>query len=66
MGIKSMGIKMVRVREATCGRCGCKWFPRKPGRPTKCPSCHDPRWDKARIYRKKGTGLKRTEKKGKP
>ncbi|MCZ6690918.1 MAG: hypothetical protein O7H41_15115 [Planctomycetota bacterium] len=66
MGIKSMGIRLVNVREAACGRCGYKWLPRKPGRPRKCANCHDPAWDKKRIYRPKGSGKKRTEKKGKP
>ena len=60
-----MGIKMVRVREATCVRCGHVWIVRKPGRPVKCPGCSDEAWDKARIRRKKGTGKKRVKKKKK-
>ena len=60
-----MGMKMVRVRQATCIRCTYSWLPRKPGRPTKCPSCFDGDWDKKRIYRKKGTGKKRAGKKKK-
>ena len=49
-----MGIKMVRVRQATCIRCGYSWILRKPGRPAKCPSCSNPLWDRPRIYKKAG------------
>ena len=48
-----MGIKMVRVREATCERCGHSWILRKPGRPVKCPGCSDDLWDKPRVYKVK-------------
>lgn len=27
-----------------CLRCGHAWYPRKPGKPAKCPNCWDPNW----------------------
>ena len=37
-------------------RCGYEWFPRRPGeRPTVCPHCKSPRWDKPFKFRRKKT-----------
>ncbi len=32
-----------------CERCGHKWVPRTERRPTICPKCKSPYWDKQRI-----------------
>ena len=59
-----MGIKMVRVREATCVRCKYSWLLRKPGRPVKCPGCSSPLWDRPRIYKKPGKKVGKKKRKG--
>ena len=43
----------ITIKQETCLRCGHKWFPRirKDGtirRPTYCPKCHSPYWDRPR------------------
>ncbi len=32
-----------------CERCGHTWVPRTERRPTICPRCKSPYWDKARL-----------------
>ena len=40
-----------------CLRCGGVWTPRKIGRPSRCPKCMSPLWDKE--YRRKVAGAER-------
>lgn len=36
----------VDLPEFVCLRCGHCWYPRKPEKPTVCPKCKSPYWDK--------------------
>lgn len=36
------------VAEQECTRCGHKWLPRTLEKPTVCPSCKTPYWDRPR------------------
>ena len=47
-------MKSTKIKPAIC-RCGRRWWPRKPGRPAKCPTCHDPNWDKPRQRARRGS-----------
>ena len=38
----------VRITAFKCARCEHVWVPRKKDRPTICPSCKSPYWDKPR------------------
>ncbi|MFA7121215.1 MAG: hypothetical protein WC277_07020 [Bacilli bacterium] len=39
----------------TCKLCGKTWFPRKTGRPKRCPSCRSEFWDRPDDRQKKRT-----------
>lgn len=46
MKSKQSDIGMVQLLGCRC-RCGHEWLPREKGeRPTVCPKCKSPRWDK--------------------
>ena len=32
-----------------CARCGHIWEPIREGKPTVCPRCHSPYWDRPRV-----------------
>ena len=38
-----------KVAAFVCERCGHTWVPRTERRPTICPKCKSPYWDKPRI-----------------
>lgn len=38
-----------QVGQSACRRCGHRWYPRKPQRPTRCAACGDPYYDRPRI-----------------
>jgi predicted Zn-ribbon and HTH transcriptional regulator len=42
---KEAGIGMVMLLGCRC-RCGHEWLPRGDEKPTVCPKCKSPRWDK--------------------
>ena len=54
-GIMPRGFKL---RVVECKRCGYKWVPRVK-RPTVCPHCGSPYWDKAVKYPKRGRKRKK-------
>jgi len=35
----------IPMDKVNCLRCGHSWFPRRPERPTLCPSCGNAKWD---------------------
>lgn len=39
----------VTIKAYKCERCGHVWAPRTERRPTICPKCKSPYWDKPRI-----------------
>ncbi len=43
-----MGKVKFEVEGYQCERCQHKWVPRGNEKPTSCPSCHSPYWDKPR------------------
>jgi predicted Zn-ribbon and HTH transcriptional regulator len=45
---KDKEIGMVKLLGCRC-RCGHEWLPRKGERPSVCPKCKSPRWDKPKI-----------------
>jgi len=45
------------IVELTCTRCGHKWFPRRPGFPTRCPKCISPYWNRLRQLRTKNNDV---------
>jgi predicted Zn-ribbon and HTH transcriptional regulator len=46
-------IGMVLLKGCRC-RCGHEWLPRKTDeRPTVCPRCKSPRWDKPKQFERK-------------
>jgi predicted Zn-ribbon and HTH transcriptional regulator len=48
-----MGTVEKTVTFYVCERCGHEWYPRGAGKPTVCPKCKSPYWDKARQSPKK-------------
>lgn len=38
----------VVLQQQTCLRCANKWWPRRPKKPLRCPSCKSPYWDRPR------------------
>ena len=48
----SMAIKIIRVQQCTCERCGHEWRTRTDDTPTICPKCKSPYWNRPR--QKKG------------
>lgn len=40
------GIAEVTIRPMICLRCGYQWQPRAEAKPTICPKCKSPYWDK--------------------
>jgi len=46
---KEKEIGMVTLQGARC-RCGHEWLPRGEERPSVCPKCKSPRWDKPKLY----------------
>lgn len=48
-------IGMVQLLGCRC-RCGHEWLPRRGERPTVCPHCKSPRWDKPKMYERKASG----------
>jgi predicted Zn-ribbon and HTH transcriptional regulator len=45
-------IGMVQLTGCRC-RCGHEWLPRDDGRPSVCPKCKSPRWDKPKKWERK-------------
>ena len=45
-------IDTATIIELTCTRCGHKWYPRRPGEPTRCPKCVSPYWNKPRRLKR--------------
>ena len=39
----------ITLKGYVCERCGHQWVPREEERPTVCPKCKSPYWDKPRI-----------------
>ena len=37
------------ILQRTCNRCGYTWWPRSTKRPSECPKCNSPYWDKPRV-----------------
>jgi len=46
--MRSMGTIQKTVTFYVCERCGHEWYPRSEKKPTVCPSCKSPYWDKPR------------------
>jgi len=42
------GNNQLDIKQLTCLRCGHTWWPNRPERPTRCPKCKTPYWDKPR------------------
>jgi rubrerythrin len=38
----------IKLKGYVCERCGHKWVPRSQEKPTVCPNCKSPYWDKQR------------------
>lgn len=36
------------LQQQTCLRCANRWWPRRPKKPLRCPSCKSPYWDRPR------------------
>jgi predicted Zn-ribbon and HTH transcriptional regulator len=57
MGKGGLPLGVVKLLGCRC-RCGHEWLPRERGadgtfeRPSVCPSCKSPRWDKPKLYEK--------------
>jgi predicted Zn-ribbon and HTH transcriptional regulator len=49
---KEKEIGMVSLQGARC-RCGHEWLPRGVERPSVCPKCKSPRWDKPKKFERK-------------
>lgn len=50
---KALPIGMVQLLGCRC-RCGHTWLPRTEGeRPSVCPKCKSPRWDKEKLFERK-------------
>jgi predicted Zn-ribbon and HTH transcriptional regulator len=53
--VKPLGSVEITVLSCVC-RCGHEWITRNPDRPLVCPKCKSPRWDKPKLYERKGAG----------
>jgi DNA-directed RNA polymerase subunit RPC12/RpoP len=51
--VADMGTIQKTVTFYVCERCDHEWYPRKEGKPTVCPSCKSPYWDKPRQNQSK-------------
>lgn len=49
---KEPELGMVMLEGCRC-RCGHEWLPRGEERPSVCPSCKSPRWDKPKLFERK-------------
>lgn len=43
-----------------CARCDWQWLPRTARRPTICPHCKSPYWDRERDQNRKGASKEKT------
>ena len=43
---------MVQLTGCRC-RCGHEWLPAGEERPSVCPKCKSPRWDKEKLFERK-------------
>lgn len=42
-------LEEIVIRPMICSRCGYDWMPRTAARPTVCPKCKSPYWDKKKL-----------------
>lgn len=49
---KPLPIGMIQLTGCRC-RCGHEWLPRGDERPSVCPKCKSPRWDKPKLFERK-------------
>ena len=45
--------EQLTIHRNTCERCGHSWLPRSEEKPTICPKCKSPYWDKERKDKSK-------------
>jgi DNA-directed RNA polymerase subunit RPC12/RpoP len=51
--VEYMSERQVSVTMYKCERCKHEWIPRNEEKPTICPKCKSPYWDKPRKSKKK-------------
>jgi len=47
-GGEKMGQKPIQLMKYNCERCKHEWIPRSEEKPTICPKCKSPYWDRPR------------------